>query len=311
MKEAAILFSKGLCMGSADIVPGVSGGTIALIMGIYGDLITAIKSANFAMLKQIASLDVKGALANFHIRFLLPLLLGIGVAIISLSRLVNYLLHHHPVYTWSLFFGLIGASILIVGRQVSGWTYGVWLMFFLGATGAHLVVNIIPMATPETLSFIFLSGTIAICAMILPGLSGAFILLILGKYEYITGCLKNPLLPENMLVICVFCLGCITGIMGFSRILHFFLNRYQCLTLSFLAGLMTGSMQKIWPWKEVLAVKLIRGKEHVIWGKSILPETYTAEIFFAIALMCFGFLLVFFLDRLVGNSGSKPGLLSR
>lgn len=305
-KEAAVLFSKGLCMGSADIVPGVSGGTIALIVGIYSDLIEAIKSADFKMLKQLTRLDVKGALTSFHIRFLLPLLLGISVAIISLSRLVNYLLHHHSVYTWSLFFGLIGASILIVGRQVPVWTRGAWLLFLFGISVAHLIVNMIPVTTPNTLSFIFLSGVIAICAMILPGLSGAFILLILGKYEYITGCLKNPFLPENMIIIFVFCFGCIVGIVWFSRILHYFLNRYRSLSLAFLAGLMTGSMQKIWPWKEVFAVKLIRGKEHIIWGKSVLPETVTIEIVAAITLMCIGFFVVFLLDRLSRTSEAKP-----
>ncbi|MCP4692695.1 MAG: DUF368 domain-containing protein, partial [Desulfobacterales bacterium] len=210
-RAAAVLFLKGICMGSADIIPGVSGGTIALITGIYEDLLRAIRSADVFMVKQLLRLDVKGAVARMHIRFLCCLFLGVVLALVSLARLMNYLLHHFPVPTWSLFFGLIIASIIIVWKRVETRGTGEGAAFIAGAAAALVIVNLIPVSTPEEAWFIFFSGMIAICAMILPGISGAFILLVLGKYAFITGVLKNPFIPENMLIILVFCAGCLTG----------------------------------------------------------------------------------------------------
>lgn len=297
-KEAAILALKGLCMGSADIIPGVSGGTIALITGIYENLLTAIKSLNTSSIKQLLKGDVKGALAGFHLRFLACLLLGIGTAVVSLARLMNYLLHHQPVFTWSLFFGLIAASILVVGKKVERWNVGTAIGFAAGVGFALFIVNLIPVSTPETYAFIFLSGFIAICAMILPGISGAFILLILGKYEFITATLKNPFLPYNMIIVVVFCAGCLAGLLCFSRLLHFLLQRFHNLTLAFLTGLMAGSMQKIWPWKEVVETCTIRGKEHVLVDRNILPDFFTSEFALAAALAITGIVAVLILERL-------------
>lgn len=287
---------KGVCMGSADIIPGVSGGTIALITGIYDKLLLAIKSANARWLRCLIEFDFKGALAQLHIRFLLSLFLGIGMALISLARLMNYLLHHQPVYTWSLFFGLIAASIIVVGKTVDQWKPVTMIWFAVGVGFATLIVNMIPVSTPETHLFIFFSGLIAICAMILPGISGAFILLILGKYEFITACLKNPFLLTNMVVIVVFCAGCLVGLLGFSRVLSFLLNKYHAFTLSFLTGLMVGSMQKIWPWKEVTASTIIRGKLHVLADRNILPASLDGEVLAAVGLMVAGGIAVLVLE---------------
>jgi len=297
-KEAAILTLKGLCMGSADIIPGVSGGTIALITGIYSQLLRAIKSIGLEMAGKLLKFDVRGALSEVHIRFLLSLFAGIILAILSLARLMNFLLHNYPVPTWSLFFGLIAASIFVVGRQVRGWIGNPGFWFIAGTVAAYFIVGMIPVSTPEKLWFIFISGVIAICAMILPGISGAFILLILGKYEFITGTLKNPFIQNNMLIIIVFCAGCAVGLLGFSRILNYFLENYYNSALAFLTGLMTGSMQKIWPWKEVLSSKIIRGKEHVMAYSNVLPKELDAEFFFAVSLVIFGFILVISLERL-------------
>jgi putative membrane protein len=211
-RQAVGLWLKGVCMGSADVIPGVSGGTIALITGIYEVLIGALRSFDWSVVKKILSLDFKAAAAQVHARFLLVLFLGIITAILSLARLMNYLLHHHPVPTWSLFFGLIVASILIVGKQVTGWFGKAGVCFVAGIISGSIIVNLIPINTPDALWFIFLCGFVAICAMILPGISGAFILLILGKYEFITGTLKNPFLMQNIVVIFVFCLGLVIKI---------------------------------------------------------------------------------------------------
>ena len=298
LKKASILSLKGLCMGSADVIPGVSGGTIALITGIYEELIQAIRSIDTAVLKKILTFDFKGALAHVHIRFLISLFTGIAFAILSLARLMNYLLHHQPVYTWSLFFGLIAASIVVVGRQIKNWWGVASISFIAGTAAAILIVSLIPVNTPVSLWFIFLCGLVAICAMILPGISGAFILLILGKYEFITATLKNPFLPHNALIIAVFGTGCVIGLMGFSRVLNYLLKRFHNLTIAFLTGLMTGSIIKIWPWKEVLETRMIRGKAHVIWGGNVLPETLGGEVVFAVVLAIIGFMAVMVIEAL-------------
>ena len=296
-RKAASLALKGFCMGSADVIPGVSGGTIALITGIYEDLIAALRSLDIKMARKIFSLDIKGAVADVHIRFLLTLFSGIIVAILSLAQLMNYLLHYHPVPIWSLFFGLIVASILVVGKQVTDWLGKAGICFVVGILAAAVIVNLIPIRTPEALWFIFLCGVVAICAMILPGISGAFILLILGKYEFITATLKNPFLVENIIVIFVFCLGCGVGLAGFSRVLNYLLANFHNLTLAFLTGLITGSLMKIWPWKEILETQVIRGKAHVIWGRPIMPDDFGGEFYFALALMTLGFLGILIIER--------------
>lgn len=297
-REAIRLALKGLCMGTADIIPGVSGGTIALITGIYENLLQAIKSANMNVVRHFLNADFKNALAELHIRFLMALFLGIGLAIISLARLMNYLLHNHPIEIWSLFFGLIAASIFVVGKKVTNLVGPAGISLVGGGLLAHIIVNIIPVSTPETLWFIFLSGFIAICAMILPGLSGAFILLILGKYEFITATLKNPFVLDNLAIILVFCMGCLAGLTGFSRLLNYLLSKWHNLTLAFLTGLMIGSMEKIWPWKETVETKVIRGEIHVLASRNILPQTLDLQLLIAILLIMAGFVAVLFLERL-------------
>jgi putative membrane protein len=306
-KQALLLTLKGLCMGTADIIPGVSGGTIALITGIYGDLLVAVKSAGMGVLKKLLSFDIKSAIAEIHIRFLVCLFLGIATAIISLARIMNHLIHNQPVLTWSLFFGLIAASIFIVGKKVEEKTGHSALMFVMGAASAWYLVGLIPVSTPEGLLFIFLTGLIAICAMILPGISGAYFLLVLGKYEFITAKLKNPFLPDNFLVIVVFCLGCFVGLLLFSRVLSYLLSKWDSLTFAFLTGLMAGAMRKIWPWKEVLEEKIIRGKAHVISEQNIFPGEINTEFFIALGLMVTGFFIVIVLDR-VSREKVEEGL---
>jgi putative membrane protein len=298
VRQAVNLALKGLCMGSADVIPGVSGGTIALITGIYEDLIGALRSIDTKVVQRLLALDIKGVVANVHVRFLLALFSGIAVAILSLARLMNYLLHHHPVPTWSLFFGLIAASTLMVGKHVTNWFGRAGISFVAGIIAATIIVNLIPVQTPEDLWFIFLCGIVAICAMILPGISGAFILLILEKYEYITAALKNPFLPQNLSIILVFCIGCVIGLLGFSRVLNYLLHKFHNLTLAFLAGLIAGSLQKIWPWKEVIETQVIRGKAHVIWGGPIWPPGFDQQLFIAAGLAVLGFVAVLVIEKL-------------
>jgi len=302
MKESLTLFFKGLCMGGADIIPGVSGGTIALITGIYEKLLAAIKSIDIVFFKKLLKFDIKGALAEVHIRFLIVLFSGIAVAIISLARLMNFLLKTHPEPTFSLFVGLIAASTFVIGKQVK-WKTSSIVSIIAGAVIAYVVVGLIPVNTPNELWFIFASGVIGICAMILPGLSGAFILLILGKYEYITGTLKAPFSvneitgDHNLLIVLVFCIGCAVGLAGFSRFLNWLLAKWHNSTLAFLAGLMAGSMRKIWPWKGEAVVKIIRGKEHIISQENILPQNFDVNLMLSLALIVVGIVFILVLDK--------------
>lgn len=293
--EHAYLFFKGVGMGTADIVPGVSGGTIAFITGIYEALLTAIASINSRLVLQVLRLNLKQALAGLHLRFLVTLVCGIALAVISTSHLMHYLLTEHAVQTWSVFFGLITASILVVAHSINK-RFTTFPALILGAILAYGITGLIPLYTPEEPWFIFFSGMIAICAMILPGLSGSFILLILGKYAFITAALRNPVNPDNLEIILIFITGCLVGILGFSRILRYGLARWHDYTLALLTGIMLGSMRKVWPWKITLESQIIRGKEHVLREENVWP-LLDFEFGIALLLMLTGFTLVMLLDK--------------
>ena len=298
LRGGALLWLKGFCMGGADIIPGVSGGTIAFITGIYEQLVDAIRSFDVRFVRRLFSLDLAGALAGVHLRFLLCLLFGILTAVVGMARVMHYMLNNHPVEIWSLFFGLILASIYVVGREIRPLDAKALLFIVLGAVGSYGLVGMIPVSTPETLPFVFFCGAVAICAMILPGISGAFLLLMLGKYEYVTRTLKNPFVLDNLLILLVFSAGAGAGIIVFSRVLHYLLHRWHGLTVSALTGFMIGALRKVWPWKEVLETSVIRGKVHVLREQNILPGGMDTEFFLAILLALTGVVAVLLLDRL-------------
>jgi putative membrane protein len=296
LAEHSYLFLKGVGMGTADIVPGVSGGTIAFITGIYEALLTAISSVNSRFILQALRLNFKQALSGLHLRFLVTLVFGIALAIISTSHLMHYLLTEHPTQTWSVFFGLITASIIVVGHSINN-RFTSFTTVILGILLAYGITGIIPLHTPEDPWFIFFSGMIAICAMILPGLSGSFILLILGKYAFITAALRNPFNLDNLEIILIFIAGCLIGVLGFSRILRYGLVRWHDFTLAILTGIMIGSMRKVWPWKITLESQIIRGKEYVLREENVWPQ-FDFEFWIALLLMGVGFLLVILLDKI-------------
>ncbi len=248
IRQYLVLALKGCAMGTADVVPGVSGGTIAFISGIYEELIESIRSVDLTALKLLARLRLRDFWRRIHGNFLLPLFCGIGVAVFSLARLMTYLLEHHPVAVWSFFFGLIVASALLVARQVGRWNGLRVAALCLGIGAAWWITFATPAETPETWWFVFLSGAIAICAMILPGISGAFILLLLGKYQFILQAVSDLNIP----VLLVFLAGAVVGIVSFSHLLAWLLERWHDTTVAVLMGFMIGSLNKVWPWKEVL-----------------------------------------------------------
>ena len=298
-----MLLLKGIGMGTADIIPGVSGGTIAFITGIYEQLLSAISSINNCFIGHLLQGHLRNALSGLHLRFLLILVAGIVLALISTARLMHHLLSVYPVLTWSLFFGLITASILVIGRSVQNWKQGLPGLLF-GTLAAYVINGMIPMQTPESLWYLFLCGLIAICAMILPGMSGAFILLILGKYTYITSVLRDPFSWEHMQILLVFILGCVTGILGFSRILRYGLERFRETTLGLLTGFMIGAMRKVWPWKIPLKSEIIRGKEYILREINVMPEL-DVQLVWALILMLFGFVCVMSLENLLGRRGRE------
>lgn len=241
-------------MGSVDLIPGVSGGTIAFITGIYEELIESLRTLSQpSFLKALIRLRLREVLAQLNWRFLLTLALGLVTALFTLAQGIAYLLAHHPVLVWSFFFGLIVASVITVSRRVERWQAGLWAALLVGLVGAYLLVGLIPTVTPDTLPFIFFSGFIAICAMILPGISGAFLLVLLGKYEFMLLALNQ----RDWLIIGVFALGALLGMASFARLLGWLLRRYHDLMIALLTGVMLGSLRRIWPFKDAEAENII------------------------------------------------------
>ena len=295
--EFLILYLKAFCMGVADLIPGVSGGTIAFITGIYENMLDAVSSVNKRSLSALLRFDIKGFLGIVHIRFLIPLLGGILSAVFILARLMHYLIREEPIPTWATFFGLIAASIIIIFKELDRPKSAKNLVpLVVGAIFAWLMVSLIPVDTPTEFWFIYLCGIIAITAMILPGLSGSFLLLILGKYEYITGAVKSPFSDGHMIILLIFVAGTITGIGGFTRILNWFLKHYRSETMAFLTGILIGSMKKIWPWKEILETKVVRGKVRVLRDANIMPSEFNGEVAAAIILCIAGFAAVLWME---------------
>ena len=255
-----IVAIKGACMGAADVIPGVSGGTIAFITGIYDQLIGSINSINAEAVKLFFTGKFKEFWKHINGTFLLSLFCGILFSVVALAGLMQYLLESHPIQTWAFFFGLIVASSLFILRGIEGWNLKAVIFLVLGIGLGVTVCTLSPTTTPDALWFIFLSGAIAICAMILPGISGSFILLILGKYKFImeaiTGLTTGQEVGQNLVILGVFAVGAVCGIIAFSRILNWLLSRYHKQTLLVLAGFIIGSLVKVWPWSNMEAILL-------------------------------------------------------
>jgi len=297
LKDYATLVLKGMGMGAADVVPGVSGGTIAFIVGIYDELINSIKSINIKNL----TLLFRGRIAEFwkgiNGNFLISIILGVGISIFSLAKLITWLLTDHPILVWSFFFGLVLASTWFVSKDIKEWNWKTILSFIIGA-GYYITVAT-PAETPTNYLFIFLCGAIAICAMILPGISGSFILVLLGKYFYIMEAVKT----FDIVILVIFAAGALIGITSFSRVLSYALKNFRNITLSVLTGFMLGSLNKVWPWKRVVEFYTdSHGVAKPLIEENILPNQYVAE---AVVLMLVGFFMVYFLEKLSSKKQSE------
>lgn len=294
LQDYAVLVLKGMGMGAADVVPGVSGGTIAFIVGIYDELIDSIKSINLNSLKLFFTGKFREFFKTINAGFLFSVLLGIGISVFSLAKVITWLLTDHPILVWSFFFGLVLASTWFVSKDIKEWNWKTILSFVIGVGIAYYITIATPAETPSNMLFIFLCGAIAICAMILPGISGSFILVLLGKYFYIMEAVKS----FDMVVIGVFGAGACVGITSFSRVLSYALKHFRNITLSVLTGFMLGSLNKVWPWKETVTEL---GDGLVKFEQNILPNAHVVE---AVCLMILGFLLVYFLEK-ISSKASK------
>ncbi|WP_299822664.1 DUF368 domain-containing protein [uncultured Pontibacter sp.] len=308
LKEYILLFSKGVAMGAADVVPGVSGGTIAFITGIYEELLNSIRSVNKEAVKLLLKFKWADLWKHINGNFLVVLLSGILFSIALLARLVLFLLNNHSELLWSFFFGLIVASAVVVSKKITRWNWGVILAGVIGIAIAYYITVATPTQTPEAYWFIFLSGAIAICAMILPGISGSFLLVLLAKYEFILNAVKDLKLD----IIAVFGIGCVTGILSFSHVLNWMLKHYHNVTVALLTGFMVGSLNKVWPWKQTLETYTDRhGEVKPLVQENVMPATYEAVVgqesylVYGIVLALFGFLLVYLIDKFTSDNTTK------
>lgn len=308
IKEYLVLVLKGLGMGAADVIPGVSGGTIAFITGIYEELINSIKSINLNAFKLLFTGKFAAFWNAINGTFLISVFIGIGISIFSLAKGLEFLLNHFPILVWAFFFGLIVASAIYVARTIEKWNFGTILAGIVGITVAYFITVISPAEANTTYWFIFISGSIAICAMILPGISGSFILVLLGMYKFILEAVGNL----EVEVILTFMVGAAIGIIAFSNILSWLLKKYHNITIAVLSGFMVGSLNKVWPWKVITETFIDRhGELKPLTERNILPGTYeqitgsNALLLGAIALAVAGFALIFAIEGFTKKPGKR------
>jgi putative membrane protein len=306
-----IILFKGLAMGAADVVPGVSGGTIAFISGIYEELLESIDGLNFKVFKVLKAQGFKAAWKSINGNFLLALFLGIAISIISLAKVIKWLLINEPILLWSFFFGLVVASVLYIGKQIKQWNIPVIITIIITTVLSYLITITEPFASPDSNLYLLFSGFIGIIAMILPGVSGAFILLILGVYHTAINTIDDlfqsiitmnfEVFKEAFIKFLMLAFGAIIGIKSFSKLLNWMFKHYKNLTLGLLTGFMIGSLNKIWPWKEVLSWRTnSKGVEIPFLEQSISPFSFNGDnqLTFAIILMIIGFFTIILLEKI-------------
>lgn len=319
-KDFLFLYLKGMAMGAADVVPGVSGGTIAFITGIYEELLDTIKGFNLSVFKTLKNEGIKATWQKTNATFLVVLFAGIFTSIISLAKGITYLLDTYPVLLWAFFFGLIVASSVIIARYIKEWNALNVIAMIAGAAIAFYVTIAAPSQIPDGLVYIFLAGMIAICAMILPGISGSFILLLLGAYATVLGSISGlvdglksmdiPMITDFGINIAVFIGGCVVGIISFSNFLSWMFKKAYSTTMALLTGFMIGSLNKVWPWKETTQFRTnSHGEEVPFLQSNVSPMKFEelygepSQLWLAVALCVVGFLVVFIMEKMAAKKG--------
>ena len=298
VKDYMVIMLKGIAMGAADVVPGVSGGTIAFISGIYEELLGTISNINLKLLKTLKGEGLKAAWKQANGNFLAALLIGVFVSIVSLAKVISWLLTNHPILVWSFFFGLVLASVIYIAKQVTQWNILSVGLLIIGAIVAYYITTLNPLVSEHSsMSFMFLAGAIAICAMILPGISGSFILVLLGAYKPVLAAVNN----RDLTTIAVVGVGAIVGLLSFSRVLKYLFANYKNYTLVVLTGFIIGSLNKIWPWKKVLTYRTNSHGEQVPFNElSISPFSFEGDpqLMYSVLLAIIGFGLILLLEKL-------------
>jgi len=289
-------------MGIAEIVPGVSGGTIAFVAGIYEEFICSINNVNLKTYKILQKEGVTAFWSALNGNFLLALFLGMAISIISFSSLIKWTLANHPIPLWSFFFGIVLASVIFVAKGIKKWNLIIIFLFLLGAAIAFYITTLPPSANTDSLPFLFFSGAIAVCAMILPGISGAFILVLLGSYEIVLGAVGE----RDFKVLITVAIGCVFGLLSFAKVLKWMFTKYKDITLAILTGFILGSLNKIWPWKDVLETRTYGEKILVIDDRNVSPFAFEgdSQLTYAIIAAIVGFLLIFILERVASKEHS-------
>ena len=281
-------------MGAADVVPGVSGGTIAFITGIYEELINSIKGINLEAFKLFFTGRWRSFWKQINGNFLLAVFGGIFISVLSLARVLEYLLEHHPVLIWSFFFGLVLASSYVVSRKISKWEYPKIVSLMSGIGIAFYITSVTPTTTTDASWFVIFSGALASCAMILPGISGSFILLLLGKYSFALHAVNERIIMDLLLL----GVGAVSGLILFANLLSWLLRKYHDITIAVLVGFMIGSLNKIWPWKETLETILVEGELKPFVEKNILPSVGNPgdQFILALVMAAAGIALILFIE---------------
>lgn len=294
---------RGVAMGAADVVPGVSGGTIAFITGIYEELIRSLNNINLGALKILFKEGIKSFWKHINGTFFVFLFGGIGVSILLLADCVDYLLKNEPVMLWSFFFGLIIASVWLIGKTIRQWNAGVIISLLIGTGVAFYIATIQTVAEVDAQWYIVLSGAIAICAMILPGVSGSFILVLLGSYQVVIGAIKE----KEFLILGLFALGCVIGLLTFARVLKILFDKFKEITIAVLTGFMIGSLWKVWPWKNEITSKVlaVHSDGEIDYAtRNVMPGDFSGENQLLYAILCAvgGLLLIVILERFAPKS---------
>ena len=286
---------RGVCMGAADVVPGVSGGTIAFVTGIYEELIHSIRSVDRRFAGLLIRFRFRKAIDSVAWRFLGTVLAGVLLAVATLARGIQWMLHHRPELIWAFFFGLVAASVYVVRKRVISWDGPAWTAAVVAGLLFYVVVGLVPVKTPDSPWFLFVCGVLAVSAMILPGISGSFILVLLGKYEFILAALND----RDLFPILIFASGAAVGILSFARVLAWIFRRYHDVSVAALTGLMAGSLRKVWPWKAEASLPVEpRGAGGPPMEINVLPTTIDGDLAAAVGLAIAGFAMVVALERL-------------
>ena len=297
--DYAMVTLKGMAMGAADVVPGVSGGTIAFISGIYEELIGSINNIKPQLISVWRKDGFKAFWRQLNGNFLVALFLGIFISVLSLAKFLSWLLENEPILLWSFFFGLVTASILLVGKEIKNWSAMTVITLIAGAALAYFITELPPNENVDSLPYLFLSGALAVCAMILPGISGAFILVLLGSYKTILDAVHE----KDIKMIATVAVGAVVGLLSFARLLKWMFKNYRNTTLAILTGFILGSLNKIWPWKKILETKVFDDKTIVVNDQNVLPNAFEGDpqLLMAIILAFVGFSIIFILERVANK----------